>query len=1801
MVVSKFAAKLAAWFAVALLVSLPALSNSAVPKSAPVAGHIHTTAAPAARVVTPVDNSKRTTLYGHVPGVLRAATDLGRLDPKTPAEHLILVLSPSDEQKSELRRVLDEQQDVRTANYHQWVTPDQFGQFFGVHDDDIAQVSAWLQSQGFTVEDVSKSKRVLHFSGTTGQLERAFQTQMHTFSVHGETHVSNNSDISIPKALSPVIQGVTLNNFFPKAKMGPVHRLSELRQNPEFTNGSTNYVSPGDFATIYNTQPLLNAGINGTGSSIAIVGRSDILLSDVQTYRQLFNLPVNDPIFIHAGQDNGIEPGDDGESDLDVEISGGIAPMAQIYFVIGTPTFLVDGITNSIMYIVENNVADIMSISYGSCEAAEGYGGNALNQLGFEQAAAQGISVFVASGDNGPADCDVSGDSFETYGYATGAEASTPYNVAVGGSMFTEGGSNTTYWGVTNPLTEASALSYVPEYPWNEAKGADITSSSSLSGIWSGSGGISSFYTQPSWQRGPGVLSADPDLTQAAYGGQWVAGYNITNPGSGYVSTPTVTFTGGGCTAEPNFTAVLSAGSVVGFNVNYYSHTGQGIGCTSAPTMTISAAPAGGTTATATAIIGPMQSVPPLIAGVPHRYVPDIALNAASGHDGTLFCSEGVCEISSTGTLQDAGIVGGTSVAAPSMAGIQALINQANGGRQGAPNYIYYSLAAAENTQGCNSSLPPLAGSNCAFQDITVGDNLICGTSTCSATTGTKIGFSAGVGYDMASGLGSVNAANLSSQWKNVVFNSSNTTLNVAAASHVSTNGSPNSGIAQGAPVIFSGTVAAGSQNGTPTGDVAIILSQGELGVAVNLNTGSLNGNPSFATLDSGGNFSATLGNLPAGSYNVTARYGGDENFASSVSPAVPVTVLQGNATVTITPEYFADTTTCSLNYVSSYNYGQFAWIPAAVTSNTGQGVPTGTVTFTVDGTTYATEQLDPQGNGYLAAGTIATGSCLYDYIFAQSPTLTAGQHVIGAWYSGDSTFSAATATPVSITVNQLTVTPTLAAGATNITAGASVPLTATLTTSALTGTTTTNSGPTGTVTFTDTTTSTVLGTATVNPTVSFSGNTYTYGARTSLTTTAIAASGAHAITAAYSGDTNFAAATSSAVTVTVGTGAGTTTTVTSSANPTTLNGRPTLTATIGLSGSGTAPTSGTVSFYDSFAGYPVLLGTGTVGSSHTATYRPSSGAAFWAGAHQITAVYGGVAADAGSTSPAFTQNVTQGTTTIVLTAKTAGTYGQTYTFAAVVTPSQSNGTYAPNQSVVNFYDGSTLIGSAQPMTITSSQGGYGIWTATLATVSLSGGSHTITAQYSDINYSLSTSNAQTVNVNQAAQAIKFSLASPVTYGVNPIMLSATGGGSGNPVTFSVLSGPGTVSGSVLTVTGAGSIVIAADQASNINYLAAPEVTQTLVVNKAPQAIRFSVSSPVTYTTIPIALSATGGGSNLAVSFSLKSGPGSLNGSTLTITGVGSIVIAADEAGNSNYLAAPEVLQTLVVNKATPGVVLTSITNPVLVQNSTTLTATVTGTSTPTGSVTFLDGTTPIGSGQLNASGVATLAIATLTVGSHSITAAYSGDADYTAFTSLPLTQVVEDFNLSISSSTGVISQMVAAGGTATFTFTVTPASPATTFPASVTFSASGMPSGTNYTFVPATIAAGAGPTTVTLSVQVPAATAANTQPRLPHSAAPFETAHNKPAPKPASKLPFLAFALILLPFAGRMRRAGKKLGRVLPLLVLLVAGLAAAASMGGCGGNSLSGQPQTTYSLQVTGTSGSLSHTFDFTLTIVQ
>ena len=1162
---------------------------------------VTTNAHPEVRVTAKIDNAKRTVLHGHVSSAVRTAIDMGRQDPRTPSPGMIMVLNSSEEQKNEIRKVIDEQQDKRTANYHQWLTPEEFGEHFGVDDDDLAKVKSWLTSQGFSVDEVSKSKRVIRFSGNIGQVEKAFHTEMHLMTYRGQLHVANTREISIPEALNKVIAGVTLHNFYRQSSFERDSRIKlskkRVKVGPHYTSSSSvHYVAPQDFATIYNTAPLLAAGINGTGQSIAVVGRSDILMSDVAEYRQLFNLPDNDPVFVHAGQDNGTQPGDDGESDLDVEISGGMAPNAKVYFVIGTPTFLVDGITNSVQYIVENNLADIMSVSYGSCEAVEGAGGNDYNNQAFEQAAAQGITVFIASGDNGPVGCDNQNDSVEVLGYAAGAESSTPYSVAVGGTelagecpTFGVGCSQSNYlkyWGTSNNSTYlSSALAYVPEVPWNEGKGSISNSdaSTSLSGLWSSSGGISAYYLRPSWQQGANsaILSSSTDPAYATYlsgsggsitvqGGNWVAGVTVTNPGSGYTgTTTTVTFSGTGvCTTLPatGATANISGGSIattgglaqINFNDTSTTTPSQGLNCTGTPTV-VFGAPTSGTTATGTVVIGPMTQTPPIITGVPHRLTPDFALNAADGHDATIFCSEGIC---SQGYL---GLVGGTSVAAPSMAGIQALINQANGGRQGMPGYVYYGLAAAQNNTTCAASalVPPntAASTTCAFQDIQAGNTYICGTSTCTSSSGTKLGWPAGVGYDLATGLGSVNAYNMATQWKNVVFNSTTTTFGLSTNTFT-----------HGSPVTLSGAV---SGSGTPTGDVAFIVSSGEIGVPVNTTTGAFNGAGAFATLSSG-SYSDNLSNLPGGTYNVQARYGGDGTYASSLSAPQAVTVTPEASTITITPQVI-NLTACTITNGNTFTYGQLVWVQVSVAGVSGQGVPTGSVSMTIDGNSYTSTPLDPQGNGYIVAGNVgtSTNSCLYDYTFAQAPMLQGGTHTIGASYSGDASFNASTvASGASVTVTPIATSPTLTAAATLI----NNPFTDTFTVTFPTVTalsagsfTPGASGPTGSVTITDTTTSTVLGTATVTPIVTYSSNdtsstaypSYAYSATASFSTAAITATGANSITASYSGDNNFTAVTTAAATVTVGSNTATTTVVTSSANPTTLAGRPTFTATV--------------------------------------------------------------------------------------------------------------------------------------------------------------------------------------------------------------------------------------------------------------------------------------------------------------------------------------------------------------------------------------------------------------------------------------------------------------------------------------------------------------------------------------------------------------------------------------------------------------------------------------------------------------
>jgi hypothetical protein len=407
--------------------------------------------------------------------------------------------------------------------------------------------------------------------------------------------------------------------------------------------------------------------------------------------------------------------------------------------------------------------------------------------------------------------------------------------------------------------------------------------------------------------------------------------------------------------------------------------------------------------------------------------------------------------------------------------------------------------------------------------------------------------------------------------------------------------------------------------------------------------------------------------------------------------------------------------------------------------------------------------------------------------------------------------------------------------------------------------------------------------------------------------------------------------------------------------------------------------------------------------------------------------------------------------------------------------------------------------------------------------------------------------------------------------------------GTGNAQTAAISSGTATVS--IPSTQASGLYTVTVTYAGDTDYSVATALSFQVQVGPQAQTIAFNSLTPVTYGVAPIALSATAT-SGLPVTFTVKSGPATLNGNVLTATGAGSVVVAADQAGNTLWQAATEVTQTLTIGKAAPAAIgLASSSNPVLVQNAVTLTATVSSaTGSPTGTVTFLDGSTPLGTATL-AGGVATLTTSGLAVGSHTITAVYGGDGNFVSATSSALTEVIDDFDLSISVTSGsssITSVTALPGGTAVFTLIVSPIN-AATFPAAVTLSVSGLPPGATVTFSPATLPAGSGTTTVTLTIQ------------LPQTAAALHPTHDLGC----GLAPF-ALALLLLPFAGRLRRAGRRFGRTVSLLLLLGAGLAAAAGLSGCGSASgFFGQQQTTYTVTVTGSSGALSHSTTVTLTV--
>ena len=335
------------------------------------------------RITQAIDEKQLVRLKGNVHPLAQARFDQGKINDAQAVDRMLLLLQRSPEQESALRQLLEDQLTLNSPKHHRWLTPEQFGAQFGPSDADIQSVTNWLNAKGFHGIKVGPGRTVIEFSGNAGQVRDAFHTEMHRYVVKGAERFANASDPQIPAALSPVVAGVVSLHNFPKfAHTHTVGKFQRSRETgivkPLFsfagcgssTGGECNGIGPADLAKIYNIPPTLD----GTGQSIAVVGQTNINIQDVQDYRSMFGLPANDPTIILNGPDPGIIQ-DESEADLDVQVSGGVAPKATVKFVVSeTPTTGVTaGIDLSALYIIDNNIAAVLSESYGACESGLGH------------------------------------------------------------------------------------------------------------------------------------------------------------------------------------------------------------------------------------------------------------------------------------------------------------------------------------------------------------------------------------------------------------------------------------------------------------------------------------------------------------------------------------------------------------------------------------------------------------------------------------------------------------------------------------------------------------------------------------------------------------------------------------------------------------------------------------------------------------------------------------------------------------------------------------------------------------------------------------------------------------------------------------------------------------------------------------------------------------------------------------------------------------------------------------------------------------------------------------------------------------------------------------------------------------------------------------------------------------------------------------------------------------------------------------------------------------------------------------
>jgi hypothetical protein len=1546
-----------------LLVCLPGFAQSLSQIAPP----------PVSRVQSAINDSQVVTLKGHVHPLAQAQFDQGVVADSTAAEHVILMLQRSPQQEAAAAVLLDQLHNRNSPMFHQWLTAEEFGQNFGPTTSDIAKLTDWLQQKGFTIEDVPPGRTHITISGTAGQMRQAFNAQFHNLNVNGEKHVAVLKDPTIPAALAPVVSGFRqLHDWGPKPNLvgqsvhhknpatGAWEKVMGPKSVPEFTfnySGYNNYdVTPQDWYTIYNANPAYAAGTTGAGVTIAVLEETEVVnQSDIASFRSAFGLSAypgtpnatQGGINWVYGPGNGCSApakptstGEEGEALLDAEWSGAIAPNAIVDFVAcnstgsGIGTYGTDLAAAYVANYLYSTVS-ATSLSYGECETSAGSTGVAYYKNVWQQMAAEGITATVSSGDAGSAGCDQN-LTYQRTNLSTNAMSSSPYNISAGGTDFSDeyqakNATPSTYWSATNASGYSSALSYIPEISWG-AYCANPLFVSYLQAI--GNTTYTTTYT-------PEYLCANTNMSA----------YRAVVGGSGGIS---------------QFNTIPSWQSVYGVGTGTVSNT--------------------------------------------YRNEPDLSFFASSGWWGhaITYCQSDAgypCTYSNTADAYYQA-AGGTSFVAPAITGLMGLINQKYG-RQGVANYTLYNLAAQEygstgtasgSIANCSgSALGASVGSTCVFRDVANDTPCLTGSTMCgTANTGftgtgpgsgalnatsissdivqsckyssvtncyralsthtyglsavgshtTAAAYRTAQGYDLATGLGSVNVANLVNNWTNVSSGFATTT---------SLAGVPTSLSSSTPGTVLTATVVATGRGGkvAATGlvDFYIDSTSGTL-----LGTGTLTptctGSAGTASCSASASLTLNGDNLPDGSNNIIAYFPGDgANDAPSTSAAAAVSVTRSSQTITFPNPGTQLAGTTSLNLTATSTSG----LPVTYTVISGAASVSGSV-LTITGSGPITVEADQ------AAG-------------------------IGTWYDAaapvQDTFSVNSA-PVAVNVSWATpgaITYPTALSATQLDAAATYggnPVPGSFAYTPALGTVLDGGLQTLSVTFTP------------NNAVAYSSETQTVQIQVNAT--------GQTITFPNPGPVTFGVA------------------------PITL---------AATSDSGLPIT------------YTVISGPATISVTH-GVGKAARARINMKGASPSTSVVGS------------TLTIT-GAGTVVVEADQAG--DADYTAAAAVQDSivvnQATPTVVwPTPAAITY--GTPLSGTQLNATATGVSGalaGSFNYTPVLGAV-LDAGSQTLSVTFTPSDTTDYTTASLTVSlqVNAAGQTITFPNPGPVTFGVAPITLAATSD-SGLPITYTVISGPATISvthgvgkaakgrarisakgakpadsvvGSTLTITGAGTVVVEADQAGDADYTAAAAVQDSIVVNQATptvvwptpaaitypaalsgtqlnatatgvsgalagsfnytpaagsvldaglqtlsvtftpsdttdyttasltvslqvnaagQTITFPNPGPVTFGVAPITLAATSD-SGLPITYTVVSGPATISvthgvgkaakarsnmkgakpavsvvGSTLTITGAGTVVVEADQAGDADYTAAAPVQDSIVVNQATPTVV----------------------------------------------------------------------------------------------------------------------------------------------------------------------------------------------------------------------------------------------------------------------------------------